>query len=863
MALAVETIIKQLTDSGIVVEGKLAKYVPPKAQPKDGETLLRELYKQNLLTKFQAQQVAAGRTKSLVMGNYVILDKIGAGGMGQVFKAEHRRMRRVVAVKTLPASLTKDAAALARFQREVEAAAKLRHPNIVAADDADEANGVHFLVMEYVDGKDLSALVKQNGPLSVDEAVNFTLQAAKGLAFAHQKGIVHRDIKPANLLVDDESTIKILDMGLARIESSGDVSTQAELTGTGTVMGTVDYMAPEQALSTKHADARADIYSLGCSLYYLLTGKSVYEGETLMARLLAHRSNPIPTLQSVRGYVPEPVEAVFHKMMAKNVEERYQTMSAVIADLEKCAGSTSVAPPSPESTELGLASFLNSVSEAAPTIAEKTTLLRQTPRRRQNLFSKNRGAVLIGGGLLGVLIVLAGLVVSLKTKDGTLVVRVNEPDANVLVLSEEGKVEITRKGDTQPITISVDPGKHRLKVEKAGFKFFTQDFSMESGGERSITATLVPLDDKPALTQTKSTPVVQAPKLAPADAPKVQTADAGWTVLFDGKSLDGWTGDVSLLKVESGVLVNEGKGGWVSAPGDYQDIEIEVEFRLVNGGNSGLGICYPGSGEVSANGLEVQMLDDEAHPELRELQRCGGIYDLAASKPGHFKRWPQWNQMRVTSSGDAVRVELNGTLVTDTTRSLMRKVNPQHAGLARSSGQVGLYPHTGRSEYRSFRARRLPAGTSSGKAVASGKTPPIDAAEFQGHRYKFFPDVVTWHQAKSRCEEMGGHLPVVTSTAEHTFIADLAKKGIPQVVNEGVWLGATDEQQEGDWRWIDGTVMDFNVWGPEQPNNKENAEHYLLLWLPQSEWSDQPDKSVQHTAYFVCEWDELVKTTQP
>jgi serine/threonine protein kinase len=324
MPLALETVVKQLTDSGIVVEGKLAKFVPPKAQPKDGETLLRELYKQNLLTKFQAQQLAAGRTKSLIMGNYVILDKIGAGGMGQVFKAEHRRMRRVVAVKTLPTALTKDAAALARFQREVEAAAKLRHPNIVAADDADEANGVHFLVMEYVDGKDLSARVKQNGPLSVDEAVSFTLQAAKGLAFAHQKGIVHRDIKPANLLVDDEGTVKILDMGLARIESSGDVSAQAELTGTGTVMGTVDYMAPEQALSTKHADARADVYSLGCSLYYLLTGKAIYYGDTLMAKLLAHRSNPIPPLRSVRPDVSEPIDAVFRKMVAKNVEERYR-----------------------------------------------------------------------------------------------------------------------------------------------------------------------------------------------------------------------------------------------------------------------------------------------------------------------------------------------------------------------------------------------------------------------------------------------------------------------------------------------------------------------------------------------------------
>ena len=159
-------------------------------------------------------------------------------------------------------------------------------------------------MLECVDGDDLSALVKKNGPLPASQAVNYVLQAAQGLAAAHGEGIIHRDVKPSNLLLDKKGTVKILDMGLARIEASGDVATQAELTGTGAIMGTVDYMPPEQALSTKRADARADIYSLGCSLFYLLTGKPTYDGETLTAKLLeAHSESPgpIPALPSYRS----------------------------------------------------------------------------------------------------------------------------------------------------------------------------------------------------------------------------------------------------------------------------------------------------------------------------------------------------------------------------------------------------------------------------------------------------------------------------------------------------------------------------------------------------------------------------------
>ncbi len=338
MAVPIAQLVSHLEDSGIVAAETLKDYIPPKASPKDAEELLRELIRQNKLTKFQADEVYKGRGKSLTLGNYVLMEKIGAGGMGQVFKARHRLMDRLVAIKMLPKAVMNDPSAITRFEREVKAAAKISHPNIVTAHDADQAQGIHFLVMEFVEGVDLSVLVRKSGLLPVDKAVNYVLQAARGLEAAHKQGIIHRDIKPANILLDRDGTIKILDMGLARLGTDGEVARQADLTQTGAIMGTVDYMAPEQAVNPKTADGRADIYSLGCSLFFLLTGKPIYDGETLPAKIMAHQNEAIPSMRAIRPDVPEPVAAVFCKMVAKQAADRYQNMSELIADLERRAG---------------------------------------------------------------------------------------------------------------------------------------------------------------------------------------------------------------------------------------------------------------------------------------------------------------------------------------------------------------------------------------------------------------------------------------------------------------------------------------------------------------------------------------------
>lgn len=342
MAVPLEKFVRSISDSGLMTAEEVEAFLrglPADRRPGDARALAQEMLRHKKLTRYQAQAVYEGKAQGLVLGNYVILDKIGEGGMGQVFKARHRRMERVVAVKVLPEAATSSPESVQRFQREVKAAARLSHPNIVTAYDADEAGGVHFLVMEYVEGKDLASLVAEKGTLSVDRALDYVRQAAKGLKYAHGQNIVHRDIKPANLLLDQTGTVKILDLGIARVRedpAAADATADVGLTREGAVMGTVDFMSPEQGLNTKHADARSDVYSLGCTLFWLLVGEPMYAGDTLMEKLLAHREQPVPSLRQLRGDVPPSLDTVFRRMVAKKPGERQQSMTEVLADLSTC-----------------------------------------------------------------------------------------------------------------------------------------------------------------------------------------------------------------------------------------------------------------------------------------------------------------------------------------------------------------------------------------------------------------------------------------------------------------------------------------------------------------------------------------------
>jgi serine/threonine protein kinase len=342
-----EETIYRLAASGVMSADEIDGYLvglPPEERSSGGELLLRALVRDSRLTKYQADCIRKGEVQGLVLGEYEILDEIGAGGMGKVFKARHRRMNRLVALKILPPKAVASEESVKRFHREIEAVARLEHANIVIAYDAGEASGVHYLVMQYVDGQDLAKVLRHEGPLPVAQAIDYIFQAAKGLEYAHAQGVIHRDLKPSNLFRDAHGTVKVLDLGLARLVegSAGEVSEDA-LTASNQVMGTPEYMAPEQADDTHQADHRCDIYSLGCTLFCLLTGRAPYGGDKptkkevpAWKKVMAHRLQPIPSLCAARRDVPPELDAVFHKMMAKQPEERYQSITEVLVALEAC-----------------------------------------------------------------------------------------------------------------------------------------------------------------------------------------------------------------------------------------------------------------------------------------------------------------------------------------------------------------------------------------------------------------------------------------------------------------------------------------------------------------------------------------------
>lgn len=340
----VEQFLRTVAESLLLTDEELRTTLEiiPNDEQQDSMALARALVRREKLTKFQAQMLLRGKPKGLVLGDYVVLDLLGRGGMGAVYRARHRRMERIVALKVLPPSLGRDRQLSERFRREVKAAARLAHRNVVAAFDAGEQHGILYLVMEFVAGQNLAALVKSRGAMSVAEAVDVIQQAAAGLAYAHEQGVIHRDIKPANLMLvagREGGGVKVLDMGLARFGAEAPIDSNAAtgLTRSGMLIGTAEYMAPEQAINVRQADLRADIYSLGATLYFLLTGRHMFSGSSFLEIVMAHQMMPVPSLRDRRADVPRELDLLFQRMVAKQPQSRPNSMAEIVAELNEIA----------------------------------------------------------------------------------------------------------------------------------------------------------------------------------------------------------------------------------------------------------------------------------------------------------------------------------------------------------------------------------------------------------------------------------------------------------------------------------------------------------------------------------------------
>jgi len=476
-----ESFLSLLEKSKLLGAQQLAQAHEAAQQADGAKALAKSLVRAKLLTRWQAGQLLAGRS-TFLLGKYKLIDLLGSGGIGRVFLAEHTTMSRPVVLKIISKQLGRDPASLEQFLTEARAIAALDHPNIVHAYNVDNEGDRYYMVMEFVEGRDLEGIVEAEGPLGFDRAAGYIQQAADGLAHAHAHNMIHCDIKPANLLVNKQDVVKILDMGMARLigRGKGGAAEKDER-----LLGTVDYLAPEQATESPDLDHRADIYSLGCTFYFLLTGRPPFPEGTLHERMLKHQTDQPRKIAELRPDVPEELVGICAKMMAKSPDERFQSAEEVSQTLSEWCPAEAVLEPAEPPAEAELPAAVAAIQVdgvTGPELARRrgapSLVSRLTSQIAAAFQQRPRTFLLAGlGGGLAALAVLVGLIAFFVVSGG-------RPDGG-------GGAQVASEGaqtERQESSEAGEPDEDGWRVMPAGRDFDPEAFQDEPADKSGKSA---------------------------------------------------------------------------------------------------------------------------------------------------------------------------------------------------------------------------------------------------------------------------------------------------------------------------------------------------------------------------------------
>jgi serine/threonine protein kinase len=466
-------ILNWLVDNQFLTESLVRSYRVNTSACADSMVLAKQLLQQNLLTPYQVNQLLQGKKERLLMGPYRVVERLGEGAMGQVLKCWSPKLQLHVAVKMIHKEHLVSKKALNRFFREMETAGKLDHPNIVLLRDADRIGDCPYMVMEFVEGTDLSRLVKQARPLTIRQAADFARQTALGLQHAFERGVVHRDIKPGNLLVtrDPQPIVKISDFGLARLESER--SSERRLTQYGTVLGTIDYIAPEQAENAQNADIRSDIYSLGCTLYFLLTGKPPFSGTTVTEKMSARLHGDPADVRMYRPEIPPGIIAILKRTITRQPADRYQSPRDVAQALAPFCRATAIQesiaePPARAVTrDIGIGArnpFTFDNSAVTPAAAITALTSDETRSSGGHRTQRKSARLLLAGSAVGGITLLILLLPLLRGCGTAPPADVYPSDASLAVTLKEHE-RTMNPGDRKIVVMSIKRTKYQGPVQ--------------------------------------------------------------------------------------------------------------------------------------------------------------------------------------------------------------------------------------------------------------------------------------------------------------------------------------------------------------------------------------------------------------